>query len=295
MLQIVTGATGLSLSPRVVQQEGLKTRKLPRAIPVRNVDGTTNIGGSITHEVDLTLWFEGHQERATFEICDIGKVDVIIGFPWLQKHNPDIDWSTGKIKMTRCPRACGNHARIHKELKEWRTTERYELMQYLWEKEKDMDFTFWLQEKKKEEKKNPGTYWEQMEHPSNYENCDKYPFTPLNPKTGSIRVMEKEKKKLGAAELVPKEYHQYLKVFEQAASERMPVRKPWDHAIDMKPGFVLKKGKIIQLSPDEQQEVQSFLMDQLGKGYIRPSKSPQTSPVFFVPKKDKKKRMVHSV
>jgi len=32
--------------------------------------------------------------------------------------------------------------------------------------------------------------------------------------------------------------------------------------------------------------------DQLRKGYIRPSKSPQTSLVFFVPKKDGKKRMV---
>jgi len=32
--------------------------------------------------------------------------------------------------------------------------------------------------------------------------------------------------------------------------------------------------------------------DQLKKGYIRPSKSPQTSPVFFVGKKDGSKRMV---
>jgi hypothetical protein len=30
----------------------------------------------------------------------------------------------------------------------------------------------------------------------------------------------------------------------------------------------------------------------LAKGYIRPSKSPQTLPVFFIPKKDGKKRMV---
>jgi len=32
--------------------------------------------------------------------------------------------------------------------------------------------------------------------------------------------------------------------------------------------------------------------DQLRKGYIRPSKSPQISPVFFVEKKDRKKRIV---
>jgi len=32
--------------------------------------------------------------------------------------------------------------------------------------------------------------------------------------------------------------------------------------------------------------------DQLRKGYIRPSKSPQMSPVFFVGKKDEGKQMV---
>jgi len=32
--------------------------------------------------------------------------------------------------------------------------------------------------------------------------------------------------------------------------------------------------------------------EQLRKGYIRPSKSPQTSPVFFMGKKDRKKRIV---
>ena len=34
------------------------------------------------------------------------------------------------------------------------------------------------------------------------------------------------------------------------------------------------------------------MKDQLRKGYIRPSKSPQTLPVFFMPKEDGKKRIV---
>jgi len=55
---------------------------------------------------------------------------------------------------------------------------------------------------------------------------------------------------------------------------------------------VPKKGKIYLLSRVEREEVQEFVKDQLRKGYIRPSKSPQTSPVFFVPKKDGKKRIV---
>ena len=67
--------------------------------------------------------------------------------------------------------------------------------------------------------------------------------------------------------------------------------KLWDHTIDLKDTFKPKKGHIIPLSPAEQ-EVIAFLDDQLKKGYICPSKSPQMSPVFFVPKKDRKKWMI---
>jgi len=42
----------------------------------------------------------------------------------------------------------------------------------------------------------------------------------------------------------------------------------------------------------EREEVQKFMKDQLRKEYIRLSKSPQTSPVFFVGKKDRSKQMV---
>ena len=75
-------------------------------------------------------------------------------------------------------------------------------------------------------------------------------------------------------EIVPRRFHKYLKVFEKKDSERMPIRKAWDHAIDLKEGFVPKKGKIYLLSRVEREEIQEFVKDQLRKGYIRPSKSP---------------------
>ena len=93
-------------------------------------------------------------------------------------------------------------------------------------------------------------------------------------------------------EIVPRQFHKYLKVFEKKDSERMPMRKAWDYTIDLREGFVPKKGKIYPLSRVEREEVQEFVRDQLRKRYIRPSKSLQTSPVFFVLKKDGKKRMV---
>ena len=95
-------------------------------------------------------------------------------------------------------------------------------------------------------------------------------------------------------EMVSRQLYKYLKVFEKKKSERMPIRKAWDHATDLREGFVPKKGKIYPLSRVEREEIQEFLKDQLRKGYIRPLKSLQMSPVFFVLKKDGKKRMVQN-
>ena len=56
-------------------------------------------------------------------------------------------------------------------------------------------------------------------------------------------------------EMVPRRFHKYLKVFEKKESERIPTRKAWDHVIDLREGFVLKKGKIYPLSRVEREEV----------------------------------------
>jgi len=72
----------------------------------------------------------------------------------------------------------------------------------------------------------------------------------------------------------------------------MSIRKVWDHTIETKEGFVPRKEKVYPLLREEREEVREFIQEQLRKGYIRPLKSPQTASVFFVGKKDGKKRIV---
>ena len=60
----------------------------------------------------------------------------------------------------------------------------------------------------------------------------------------------------------------------------------------MKPDFIPKKGCVIPMSNEELKEISMFVKDQLAKGYICPLKSPQTSLVCFISKKDGKKQMV---
>jgi len=36
---------------------------------------------------------------------------VILRMPWLVHHNPEIDWKTGEVKMTRCLEECSKQQR----------------------------------------------------------------------------------------------------------------------------------------------------------------------------------------
>ena len=92
--------------------------------------------------------------------------------------------------------------------------------------------------------------------------------------------------------LVPEKFHKWIKVFGKKQSERMLMKKVWDYAIDVKEGFIPRKGKIYLLLREEREEIREFVKEQLQKGYIQLSKSPQTVLVFFVGKKNKKKQMV---
>ena len=59
-----------------------------------------------------------------------------------------------------------------------------------------------------------------------------------------------------------------MKVFRKVESERIPARKPWDYATDLRLDFIPRKGRIYPLSHTEKEEVQVFVESQLKKGYI---------------------------
>ena len=67
------------------------------------MDRTQNSTGSITHTAELIAEFQGHCEKIMAEVMDLGKNSFILGFSWLKRHNPDIDWTKGTVKMTCCP------------------------------------------------------------------------------------------------------------------------------------------------------------------------------------------------
>ena len=71
---------------------------LNKPITAWNVDGTINKKGTIKSYVKLRFKINSRRFREWFYVTGLGKQKIILGFTWLQKYNPLIDWKTGKIE-----------------------------------------------------------------------------------------------------------------------------------------------------------------------------------------------------
>jgi len=58
---------------------------------VRNVDGSLNKEGSTEHTVEVNIYYQGHRERTEIDVIGEQKWMVILGMPWLARHNSEID------------------------------------------------------------------------------------------------------------------------------------------------------------------------------------------------------------
>ena len=183
-------ATELVMSEEFAKRYKFKRMKLERLVYVRNVDGILNYARPIVDTVEVEIFFKEHKERMSINVIGDQKQSIILDMPWLGYHNPEIDWKTEKIKMTRCLEECGKKWRVGKQMKpEWKKQEEKEkkegMRRLIVEEEKTIAII--IAEKEDEEE-------DLIE----------------------LRVTE---------EMVPQRFHKYLKVFEKKDSERILMRK----------------------------------------------------------------------
>ena len=73
---------------------------------IRNMNRLLNKEESIEYMVEVNIYYQGYRERTEIDVIKDQKWMVILGMLWLAHHNPEIDWRTGEVKMTRCPEKC---------------------------------------------------------------------------------------------------------------------------------------------------------------------------------------------
>ena len=100
-------AMGLVMSSGFARKQGFKLKKLERPMNIRNVDRSLNKEGPREYTVEVNIYYQGHRERMEIDVIGGQKWMVILGMPWVACYNPEIDWRTGEVKITRCLEECG--------------------------------------------------------------------------------------------------------------------------------------------------------------------------------------------
>ena len=96
---------GIFLDQNFAWKHNLKTMKLEQPIRAQNVDGTDNKQGTIQFYTDLNIRIGNQTFLERFYITGLGNQRTILGFPWLRKHNPEIDWEKGTVTWRNSERS----------------------------------------------------------------------------------------------------------------------------------------------------------------------------------------------
>jgi len=223
------------------------------------------------HQVELNLKVRDKVQCETLLVSGLGKQKVILGFPWLQENNPDINWKNGHIWI---PGIIGKQTN-----RQWRT-----------KIEEEPDDEEW-KNRTVNSLKNSEHILDDFDSLAisfiNSESIEEMKEIYIGAKLHKSQEFAlKYEEKTPESGQIPPEYHEYLDVFDEKKADRFPKSRSWDQKIEMKSGFEPKSFKSYNLTLEEQEQQELFINKQLKKGYIQPSKSPMASSFFFVSKKD---------
>ena len=253
---IDSGATG-----NFISQDLISTHQIPTVLKhtpelLRVIDGTPISSGSITCNTPV-LKLEIPLEKSTFldtislDIIPM-KYPVILGLPWLQRHDPTIDWKhlalgfslNSKPNIEKTLQASVTPIQVQdpnlSQIKEFDPTI------------DDISSLIWVKP---------------LQHVL---------------EVAATLGMEKSSQEV----ILPLEYQEYQHLFDKAKALMLPKHQPHDHEIPLAKGSMPPYGPIYSLSELELRSLREYLDENLSSGFIRPSSSPAGAPILFVKKKD---------
>ena len=85
------GVTGNYMSPDFKAYLGLLKIKKAQPEPISGLN-SENLGSHLSEESGLVyMAVLDHLEQINFNMISLGQYDMVLGIPWLRKHNPDIN------------------------------------------------------------------------------------------------------------------------------------------------------------------------------------------------------------
>lgn len=276
------GAAMNYIQPELVNKLALpwKHKKFP--YEVSNLEGTpfSYDEGRVLREIDhLKVLVEGRNQGVDFDILDVEDYPVVLGRPWLRRHNPDIDWEKGQMRWRdaspQIADSDGHDPRSQASIGDRNNDEVT--------KEETTDTSSPPKGTKRKHQQG------KMRHIKRVIAFIRKQFRQMD------KDLEEQKKQRQAEEErlknVPLRYRIYEKLFKEELETGLPEPSEWDLEIVLKDGTNPKFFPIYNLNNNELTTLREYIQEMERKGYIQKSKSSAGYPVMFVPKKNGKLRL----
>jgi hypothetical protein len=297
-----SGSSDNFVSEEFVQRHNLNASPLAEKQRVKLGDGHVRMVDKGISPANIEI--ASYRDRLDLPIFPVQGYDVIIGKPWLEQYNPQIDWRGHTItfvdqhqKQHVLKGFSSDHSRVGKESKQQSQSLNLISMRGITRAHRKQQiekvFLVWPKDIESSTKETVQQNSKQME------STEQLHTMVASSRTGGHAVSEEksESSTVSAEEaelaaLKQKILSEYRDVFPEQLPAGLPPKREVDHKIELVPEAGKPPSRPLgRMSAVELAELKKQLEELTEAGFIRPSKSPFGAPVLFVKKKDGSMRM----
>ena len=258
------GASGFSFVDRdCVRQHNLPLSLLKNPRRLEVIDDRPIDSGDITHIVKIGLNINGHFESLSAYVTKLGHYPLVLGIPWLHHHNPSINCKKYTIDFVspRCTTTCAAQPTRAETFNIPPRPSRPPTIDIA-----ALSLTAFRKTVRKERRLNEAA-------------CT---FAISAADINTMLDLPNDDNPVD----IPPEYQEFHSLFSEKEANKLPPHRPEDQRIPLMEGTTPSFGPLYSLSRQELEALRNWLDDNLAKGFIRTSSSPEGSPILFVKKKD---------
>ena len=272
------------LSPVLAQKLSAQPQPLTTPRLATTVDGSPITSGPINSYITGSLALGNHRETISLHLATTSSVDLILGIPWHRVHNPDIQYPRN-ILTFRGPDCHSHVSSIKNQLDPAPTPQTSAQMPRKANQEPEPQPRK-LQPRLQISLDNPVDFSQHLteENAQCYLLRNDWSSLALSSEIATLDNTSTESKPLDTH--IPDKYRSFLDVFSKKSADTLPPHREYDHPINLEPDTKPPFGPLYNLSELELNALREWIDENLGKGFIRTSKSPAGAPILFVKKKD---------
>ena len=270
MAFIDSGAQTSLMGENFVSKHALRRRPLDPNLSLQTFEGEPVLNSLVTHSVLTHLSIANHSEFKSFGIARMPH-SVILGLDWLKAHNPVVDWVRQSLHFSCCGSGTKNEgdaqpSNSHANLNSLASGPATSIA-------------------------SPSLSLVSADELADIPDvtamgilCYLPSAHPVPASIGSTNA-DSDPDLQRILMRLPPEYHDFADRFREREVETLAPHRPGhDIHIDIEEGKSPPFGPIYSLSQKEREALHKYIVENLNRGFIRPSSSPAASPILFVKK-----------